>query len=156
MAAPNARFSPFEQINNRIKDRSRNQENSARLASAYGSYETTGWGEFIPEDSIQFDAPYLYRPSVSYCASLSTEVDAEKLRATRYPICSGIVARWDIDVNGFYRGAWVAIVVLDRNPLISPTDPDPDPNYLIVHDFTFNGVGLKDTPSHISGDEGAV
>jgi hypothetical protein len=142
MAAP--RYSPFEQIINKQKEQIRHQENSSRLAHSFGEFETVGWGEFAFSDSVVFESPYLYRPSVSYGWSLKSDDDAEELRTSRYPRASGGVLRWDIDHRGLYRGAWCAVTVEDRSALIAPTDPDPDPTYNIIHDFTFLGIMSKD------------
>jgi hypothetical protein len=143
---------PSDNIIRRLRSDNQNKENAARLAHAFGVWETTGWGEFEPEDAIRFDAPYLDRPSVGYGSSLRDDDDTAQLRSTRFPRCSGTVKDWDQDKNGFYTAAWVIITVEDRSALVTPTDPDPDPTYHIVHDFTFLGVAFKDILPHMRGD----
>lgn len=140
------RFSPFKHIVEFNRSREQHQENSARLAHSFGSFVVTGWGEFKPEDPIMFDSPYLYRPSVSVGSSIYDEDTAEELRTTRYPRVGGTVLRWIRNNNGFYEGADVILWVEDRSPFIEPTDPDPDPVYEIVVDFTFIGIAFKDLP----------
>ncbi len=143
---------PSEDIVRKIRSDNQHKENGARLAHSFGVYETSGWGEFESEDAIVFDAPYLERPSVSYGASLLDDDDTAKVRDTRFPRCSGIVKDWDIDKNGLYRAAWVLVVVEDQSPFVEPTDPDPDPDYNIVHDFTFLGTAMKDIPPFMRGN----
>lgn len=145
------RVRPFEQIINKQREEARNQENSARLAHSFGTFVTSGWGEFIPEDKVEFEAPYLYRPSVTVGSSLDGEDDAENVRLTRLPRCGGTVIKWDQTARGLYTGAWVAIWVEDRSPFIEPSDPDPNPDYTIVHDFVFLGIAIKDLPSPLNG-----
>jgi hypothetical protein len=148
------RFRPMEEIVDRLRDRDRHKENASRLAHSFGEFETTGWGEFRFETAIMFESPYVERPSVSYGWSL-IEDEGEKIRDTRFPRCSGGVVMWDVNDRGLYRGAWVLVTVEDRSALIAPTVPDPDPDYTIIHDFTFLGVMMKDIlpPLHIDATE---
>lgn len=143
---------PLDAVTKKLRNDNQNKENASRLAHAFGTWETTGWGEFAPEEAIVFDSPYLYRPSVSYGASLLSDDDTAELRVTRFPRSTGMVKDWDRDKNGFYRAAWVIICVEDRSSFIAPTEPDPDPNYNIVHDFTFLGVAFKDVLPHLRGN----
>lgn len=149
--APRARFDPFGKMIEFSKTQDRHKENSARLAMSFGQYATLGWGEFSPEDAIVFDSPFLYRPAVMYGASLEDEDDVEELRNTRLPRCGGVVVRFDRTASGWYTAAYVIITVEDRSPFIEPTDPDPDPEYNIIHDFTFLGIAVKDI-QQLKGD----
>ncbi len=150
--ATRPRFNPMEHVVDVTRTNNRHQENSARLAHSKGSFTTTGWGEFNPEDAITFSSPYLERPTVTYGWSLEEEDDAEELRVTRYPRANGGVLRWNRTAQGFYTGAYVVICVEDRSPFIASTDPDPDPTYNILHDFVFLGVAMKDITSPLNGD----
>lgn len=136
-------YRPFEQIQRKLREGRQHAENSARLAYAFGTVETVGWGEFTIQDRIDFELAFTERPAVLGMGTSFTEDSIDDLRATRYPRAQGEVLRWDVDVQGLYRGCWVIVVVEDRSSLIEPTDPDPDPNYSLVHDFTFLGVALK-------------
>jgi hypothetical protein len=111
------------------------------LAHAFGGFSTSGFGEFDLDVRVDFPLPYQGQPSMSYGFSIVSGLDT--LRSTRYPICSGFVREWDIDAQGFYTGCWVSVVVLTRNPFLAPTDPDPEPEYLLQHDYTFLGVATK-------------
>jgi hypothetical protein len=142
---------PMGEINRLQKDMRRNLENASRLAHSFGVFETTGWGEFMFEDLVEFEAPYVREPSVSYGAAL-VDGQGENVRTTRFPRTSGMVFDWDIDAHGFYRGAWCLVTVEDRSPFIEPTSPDPDPNYTIHHHFTFLGVASKQPPGFVKGD----
>jgi hypothetical protein len=146
------RYSPFEIIARKDREMTRHAENSARLAQSFGVKLTEGWGEFVFDTAITFDAPFLRRPTVSYGWSLLDEDNAEQLRTSRFPRATGGVIRWDRSSLGFYTGAFVVITVEDRSPFIEPTDPDPNPVYKIVHDFGFLGTAMKDLPSMLKGD----
>lgn len=156
MRAPSPWYNPQQSIMNKLAQQQNLRENSSRLAHSFGSFTTVGWGEFAPEDAVMFDAPYLSRPIPTHCGSLSDDDQAAKLRTTRHPRATGMVTHWDVNPQGLYLGAWVIVWVEDRSPLVAPTDPDPDPDYTIVHDFSFLGIAIKSLPTHIQGDEGEV
>lgn len=143
---------PFFHITQQLKDIQRHGENSARLAHAFGQVVTTGWGEFVFEDTIKFDAPYLHKPSVSYGCSLFMQDAAAGLVTGRFPRAGGFVSDWDIDTKGFYRGAWVAVTVETRSPFIQTDDPSLEYEYILAHDFTFLGVAMKDLLGNLNGD----
>ncbi len=146
-------YRPMQAILQKTRDEYRNAENSARLAHSFGKFNTTGWGEFLPEDKVDFAGLYLERPAVSYGASFADDDEVEKLVTTRYPRCGGVVVRWDKTEKGLYKGAWVAIWVEDRSPFAELTTPDTDMTYEIVHDFTFLGVATKPIPAALKGDD---
>lgn len=149
MAKP--RYSPFEEITKMQKGLAKHAENSARLAHSMGSFTTTGWGEFRPEDAILFDCSYLYRPSVFPGSSFEEDENSEDIRPTRYPRCGGTVTKWERTNAGLYVGAHVVIWVEDRSPFMATSDPDPDVSYTIIHDFTFLGIATKDILSPLKG-----
>ena len=142
------------------------RENSARYASAYVSYQTTGWGEFLSPDCQRFTTTFVKRPSVAH----SLSIDGDDLVDTRYPRVTAGVHKWLQDERGFYIGAWLFFVVetfgLQTQPTyVMPTDSDgavgtvampypaaADPNYTIIHDFTFTGVAMKAIPAYLLED----
>lgn len=139
-------------------------ENSARYASSFVTFTTTGWGEKQSPDCQRFTTTFVRRPSVSHCMSL----DGDKLVDGRFPRVTAGVHRWLQDEQGFYLGAWLFFVIetvglqgLDHYvmptgqgsvtvPALSggstPALPS-DPNYTIIHDFTFTGVAMKSLPT---------
>lgn len=138
----NPRYSPFQAIVQKQRTVEQHKENSARLAYAFGTKETTGWGEFTFEDVIDFQVAFIERPVHSYGCSVDPD-SIDSIRSSRYPRTWGQVTHWDIDKNGLYRGAWVVVEVEDRSYFISATVPDPEPNYTLIHDFTFIGTAMK-------------
>ena len=142
------------------------RENGSRYASAYVSYQTTGWGEFLSPDCQRFTTTFVKRPSVSHSLSL----DGDTLVDGRFPRVTAGVHRWLQDDQGFYIGAWLFFVVetlglQSQSLYVLPTDSDgligtvnmpvpipPDPKYTIVHDFTFTGVAMKAIPAHLLAD----
>lgn len=136
-------YKPFAAIQNKIIQGRQHQENKGRLAYAFGTVQTTGWGEFTFADRIDFQLAFIDRPAFMGCGSSFDPDSVDDIRATRFPQSNGTVLRWDIDKHGLYRGCWVIVTVEDRSALMEPTDPDPDPNYVLIHDFTFLGTALK-------------
>jgi hypothetical protein len=142
------------------------RENSARYASAYVSYRTTGWGEFMAPDCQRFTTTFVKRPSVSHSCSL----DGDELVDGRYPRITAGVHKWLQDDRGFYTGAWLFFVIetmglQSQQVFVQNADADntvglvavphpiaADPNYDIVHDFTFTGVAMKAIPAHLLED----
>jgi hypothetical protein len=142
------------------------KENSARYASAYVSYITTGWGEYQAPDVQYFTTTFVKRPSVAHSFSL----DGDELVDGRYPRVTAGVHKWLQDERGFYTGAWLMFVIETvgaqfQPTYVLPTDSDgyvgvvsvpvpipPDPNYVITHDFTFTGVAMKAIPAHLLED----
>lgn len=136
-------------------------ENSARYASSYVTFTTTGWGEFLSPECQYFTTTFVERPSVSHGFS----VDGDKLIEGRFPRVTAGVHKWLQDENGFYTGAWLFFVVETmglqwQDIYVMPTAADgkvgtvhmktpipPDPNYTLIHDFTFTGVAMKSLPT---------
>lgn len=156
----------FGALERRRAEITRHAENSARYASSYVSYKTTGWGEFLSEDAQYFTTTFVKRPSVSHCLSL----DGDELIDGRYPRVTAGVHKWLQDADGFYTGAWLFVVVetfgfQSQKTFVMPTSEStrvavptidlvsgalpPDPNYEIIHDFTFTGVAMKAIPSYL-------
>lgn len=138
-------------------------ENSARYASSFITYKTTGWGEFLCDEAEYFTTTFVKQPSVSHSFSM----DGDTLVEGRFPRVTAGVHKWIQDADGFYTGAWLFFVVettgiQGRQTYVLPTSADgsvglvtapnpipPDPNYEIVHSFTFTGVAMKSIPAHI-------
>jgi len=152
----------FQAAERRRAEIAKVDENSARYASAFVSYTTTGWGEKLCPEVKKFTTTFLERPSVSHGLS----VDGDALIDGRYPRVTAGVHKWLQDENGFYVGAWLFFVIetvglQDKQVYVMPTPADgmiptvkmaspipPDPNYTLIHDFTFTGVAMKSLPSH--------
>jgi len=142
------------------------RENSARYASAYVSFSTTGWGEFLAPDVQYFTTTFVKRPSVAHAIS----IDGDTLVDGRFPRVTAGVHKWLTNEQGFYTGAWLFFVVetvglQSQGLYVMPTDSDgligtvnmpvpipPDPDYTIIHDFTFTGVAMKAIPAHLLED----
>ena len=153
----------FAALEQRRAQLTRDAENSARYASSYVSYKTTGWGEFISEECQRFTTTFTKRPSVSHSFSL----DGDELIDGRFPRVTAGVHKWLQDNDDFYIGAWVFFVIetfgvqsqpayvlptseSQRVGLVSLPVPLPaDPNYEILHDFTFTGVAMKAIPAYL-------
>lgn len=138
------------------------QENASRYASSFASFVTTGWGQFQADTAVKFTTTFIRRPSVSHGFSL----DGDLLEDGRFPRVSAGVSKWLTDERGFYIGAWLFFTVETdglqfHKVYVMPTPADglvptvlmanpipPDPNYKILHDFTFTGVAMKAIPSH--------
>jgi hypothetical protein len=127
----------------------RNAENSTRLATAHGRFQTTGWGEIEFEQCFVFGLTFIEKPSMSYGYSIADD-DVEPV-LTRFPRSAGFVSRWKMNEKGFYVGAWCAVVVEDQSTLVATTEDDP--NYLLDHDYRFEGIAMKDVPAYLG--EGA-
>lgn len=141
---------------------SRTAENSARYASAFVSFSTTGWGEFQSDTAQKFTTTFTKRPFVSH----SFSIDGDTLVEGRFPRVTAGVHKWLLDERGFYIGAWLFFAIetmgiqarpvyvmptpVDGNvPVLQMEAPIPaDPDYTILHDFTFTGVAMKSIPSH--------
>src|SRR5690606_6023740 len=72
-------------------------ENSARYASSYVTYKTTGWGEFLADKAQYFTTTFTQRPSVSH----SLSIDGDTLVTGRFPRVTAGVHQWVTDHDGF-------------------------------------------------------
>lgn len=157
----------FEAMEQRRHQLMTNAENSARYASSFITYKTTGWGEFLCDEAEYFTTTFVKQPSVSHSFSM----DGDTLIEGRYPRVTAGVHKWLQDSDGFYTGAWLFFVVetvgvQGRDTYVLPTAADgsvvglvtapvpipADPNYEIIHSFTFTGVAMKAMPAHILED----
>jgi hypothetical protein len=116
-------------------------ENSSRLAFAWGTFTSTGWGELAYPEPVDFGLTFVEEPIVAYGFAL---VGGDKLVDNRFPRAQGGVYEWRIDGRGFYIGAHVFACVETVSALITAPYGDPDPNYELKHHFTFSGIALKD------------
>ena len=141
-------------------------ENSARYASSFVTFTTTGWGEFQSPDPQLFTTTFIKPPSISH----SFYIDGDDLVDGRFPRVSAGVHRWVQNERGFYTGAYLVFVVetmgiQEQRTYVLPTAVDgnvgvvnvpvpavADPDYKLVHTFTFTGIAMKDLPSSALAD----
>jgi hypothetical protein len=146
---------PWLEMEKRRSQVNQHGENTPRLAQAWATFRTTGWGEKSFEDCYEFDLTFAERPYVSYgnviLSSALTDVE-EVLIDTRFPRCWGGVFYWKQNARGFYTGAWCYTVVETASPFIVAEYEEP--GYTIQHHFQFSGLGIKDLPEY-DVDEGA-
>jgi len=141
-------------------------ENQARYASSFITFHTTGWGEFQSPDVQYFDTTFISIPSISH----SFYVDGDDLVVGRFPRVTAGVHRWVQDERGHYIGAYVFFVVETtglqmQSIYVLPTAADgdvalvaakvpvpPDPDYDLIHSFTFTGIAMKQLSSRTLAD----
>ena len=140
--------SAWQNLEGRREYLRQHSENSTRLATAHARFQTTGWGEVEFENCFIFGVTFVDQPSVSFGYSLQEGLDPVP---SRFPRAFGFVSQWKLNDKGFYVGAWCAVAVDDRSSFIGTTEPDPD--YVLEHDFRFEGIAMKDVPAHLG--EGA-
>lgn len=123
-------------------------ENSARLAHAYGTATTTGQGTCQVEDSIEFGTAFVELPHVSHCSVVDIDDLSDLLGVEDPPLphVSGFVTDWDQDERGFYVGAWVAAKV--SFDTLDAVDIAAQP--VIEHHFTFSAIAIKDIPIDVT------
>lgn len=133
----------------RVAWREQTAENSARQASVWVTAISTGWGEFVLEDEIDFGVTFVEPPMVGYGMVADQSTD---LVETRYPKAHGGVYRWKTDDNGHCIGATVFVVVDTMSPELEPAVEDP--GYQLEHHFHFSGIALKDIhPDRFDDDD---
>lgn len=115
-------------------------ENRSRLSHSYKKIITYGWGEIRVKVRIDFDVVYIEMPFMAHGAY----IDGETLVEDRFARISAYVTDFDTNPAGNYTGCWVAITVDTMGPAIPPAAPEPE--YEIMHFFTFSGVALKNAP----------
>lgn len=126
-------------------------ENSARLAHAYATFETTGSGSMIFEERVDFDVTYIEQPIISYGSVLDADdlADAQGFDEGDppvFPISSGFVVEWDKDDRGYYVGCWVGVRVAFMQEDYYSFSGSGTVEVEMTHNFTFSAVGLKDVP----------
>lgn len=124
--------------------RDRTNENASRLAFAFATYNSHGWGEKRFTQCAEFGLTFVEKPFVSY----GCEIDGDKLIDTRFPRSSGVVFEWRRDTKDFYTGAWVAVTVDTKSPFIFTALADPA--YDLIHHFTFAGIAYKALPDYLA------
>lgn len=123
------------------------RENSARLATVYQTFVSSGIGDVQPPDAIQFGTTFVDLPSVGYGNTVET-----LLVADRYPRATGGVTKWMRDSKGLYVGAWIYLAVdVPTGPAPIGGGVAPVPIYSITHHFTFTGVAMKNIPANLLG-----
>jgi hypothetical protein len=114
-------------------------ENSARLAYAWGVTTTTGVGSLAHEDEIDFGLTFIEQPMVSYGTVVTNQIEWEPDDTDsllQMPGATGFVFSWRQDPRGFYVGAHVGVTV---------TGGELDVE--LEHHFTFMGIAMKDVTS---------
>lgn len=125
----------------------RHRQNSARLATAWATFRSTGQGGMEFEDRCDFGLTFIEKPRVAYGSFLDLDalgelIDHEAGETPPMPSVSGFVTDWDVDARGFYVGAWVACAV--RFDALDAVDATVMVE--VQHDFTFTAVAMKDLP----------
>lgn len=145
--AGNDIFGPLEAHRQRIEQQ---RENAARLARAYVSTETTGWGEIIKSDVLEFGCTFLTEPTFTTGTVVRGDSSGPtgQLVTGRFPRVSTGVWRWQNDEKGYYTGAYVFFVVETIGFQVStgvyPTTSDP--SYTLAHNMVFEAVAYKNFP----------
>lgn len=128
----------------RQDDIARNRENRGRMAQVSLLANTTGPGSVEVEDAIPFDgAMFIEKPIFAF----GCEIDADVLRDlldlapsddVEFPHCTAHVTGWDVDENGCYSAAWIAMTVLFPASILITTPVE------VVWHLAFSGIALKD------------
>lgn len=127
------------------------KENSARLAQAFATFDTTGQGSKEFDKRCKFAVTFIEKPIVSYCSELDVDVLADMQNVDPgeqpiLPIATGFVTNWDTDDRGYYVGCWVAVrVYFPVEDLVDITM-----KVELTHNFTFSAVALKDVPVDVT------
>jgi hypothetical protein len=124
---------PFDVLLDREHQQKQVKNNSAKWAYHSAEVVSVGWGEQDIADCILFDSLFTERPTVHHGYSL----DEGELMDGFYPRAVGFVRDWKLDPKGFYRGAWVSVVV-DGYGVGGPFF-----GYVLVHSFGFTGTSIK-------------
>ena len=139
-------LTPLEQRRAHIEQ---TRENSARLARAYATHRTTGWGEILVDTPVQFGCTFLKPPAVTsgmVLISSQTGNEAEPV-TNRFPRVNAGVWKWQQDVHDYYTGAYLFFVVETVGfQMTGGYFPytSSDPGYVIDHHLLFEGVSYKD------------
>lgn len=150
----------LDDLDRRRERVAQDNENSARLAEAYGRFRSVGIGSFHFERRVGFDLTFTEKPFMSYGAHVDIEELQDLIRraggqddmdTVMLPLCSGYVVEWDQDERDFYTGAWVAARVWfpQEAQIIEGPPVWNVPENLKVeveHMFTFAAIGMKDIP----------
>lgn len=144
-------FTDAFDVERRIAEKEAIKENTARLASAYARYRSTGQGSKEFGRRADFGLTFIERPFVSYGCYIDTDELGDQLGLpggadVPLPLVSGFVTDWDRDDRGFYVGAWVGCRVY-----FPPTDlVGYDVEVEVQHHFTFQAIAIKDVPIDVS------
>lgn len=140
----------FDDLEKRRAEVERHQENSGRMAEAFGRFKSTGQGSIEFDERVDFGLTFIERPSMGY----GCEIDLDEydnmlgkeatvgMETPPMPICTGYVTDWDTDDRGFYVGAFVGVRVWIPYEGNVPVDF----NVEVFHHYTFKAVAMKDVP----------
>lgn len=138
---------PFVQINPLVAGmeqtrarRETTRENQTRLAKAYSRWTTTGLGDTVVEEVLEFGCTFIEEPAFHHGWSIS-EDEGPDLVLTDLPGVEAAVYRWQRDARGYYIGAWAFFTVTAN-----------ETEYVLHHYLTFEGLAIKDLPVHLLGE----
>lgn len=136
----------FDDLERREADRRRHDENSARLAQAFATFESTGQGSIEFKKRVPFQITFVERPYVTYGTTLDLDELGELLETPitetpPLPLVTGFVTDWDTDERGFYTGCWCAVRVF-----FPGSGVPADAKVYLQHHFTFTAIAMKDVP----------
>lgn len=135
-------------------DLARDFANKGGPAAAFCHVVTRGEGAFSFARRVDFGLTFIEEPFMAFGSKVDPDdlaeagvpeqteggtPDAGVRNIAALPHCSGFVTEWDLDEQGNYAGAWVAVQV--TFPVVDPPITDPVP---IRHYFTFQAVAIKD------------
>lgn len=135
----------------------RTKENGARLAKSYLTWTTTGWGEFVNDVVMDFGLTFTEKPSFTFGFELDSDngpdlVDGRFPRGNAFVYDYRKVHPLGDDSITYYTGAWCAFVFEDVGFQFSEGSFDTtqgSPQYRIHWSLQFEGIALKDLPSHL-------
>lgn len=131
----------YGQLQRAQQEKERHQQNGARFASQYVTYETTGFGDLIPAEVVPFPIPFLSEPAVLHGAAL---IRPPSRTFFYLPQVTGMVYRWERNRRGFYTGAFLCFRVdCELRPGVDPFEVPAAANPIIYHHFTFTGPSYK-------------
>lgn len=141
----------FDDVEHRIAEKEAIKENTARLASAYASYKSTGQGSVEFGKRADFGLTFIERPYVSYCSVVDLDELGDLMGVpggedVPMPLVTGFVTEWDTDDRGFYVGAWCGVRVWYPPTDLVPYSVDVE----LQHHFTFQAIALKDIPLDVA------
>lgn len=128
----------------------RTRENTARLARAYGSHRTTGWGETVVSVPILFGCTFIEQPAVTSGVVVESSATAggdEPLVEGRFPRVTAGVWKWVQNINDHFTGAYVFFVVETMSYQATGglyPETNDDPGYVLTHSLLFEGISYKD------------
>lgn len=136
------------------------RENAARLAHAYAFWTTHGSGEMLAPQPFRFNVSFVDQPSFTHGAVVA---ESDDLLDGYYPRAHAGVYDWvrevppgnadgDDSLVPYYIGAYVYFVVDVIGPIKAAASDLGTlvlPQYTITHNLKWEGIAIKDLPSHL-------